>query len=126
MKKFSILLMVFFQLMFVNQLISQLSQEKLTSLHDYYSKALKDWNVPGMSIAIVSNDSVLFMDGFGYISVKSNQAVNDQTLFALASNTKAFTATALAMLVNQQKLNWDDKVITHLPWFSMYDPFVTK
>ncbi|MDP3462439.1 MAG: serine hydrolase [Bacteroidales bacterium] len=126
MKKPTIVLMVFLLFVSVNQIFSQLSEDKLTLLHEYYSKALKDWNVPGMSIAIVSNDSILFMEGYGFTSIKSNQAVDDQTLFALASNTKAFTATALAMLENQQKLNWDDKVISYLPWFRMYDPFVTS
>lgn len=108
------------------QVIGQIDQSKIGSLEQYYQKALIDWNVPGMAIAIVTNDSVLFSKGFGVSDIENRKSVDDNTLFALASNTKAFTATALAMLVDEGKIKWDDKVTNYLPWFKLYDPFVTE
>ncbi len=108
------------------QLIGQIDQSRIDSLEQYYQKALSDWNVPGMAVAIVTKDKVLFSKGFGIADIETREAVDDNTLFALASNTKAFTATALAMLVDEGKINWDDKVTRYLPWFKLYDPFVTE
>ncbi|MDP3442614.1 MAG: serine hydrolase domain-containing protein, partial [Ignavibacteria bacterium] len=102
------------------------AQTKLELLDSYYQEALKTWDVPGMAIAIVTKDSILFAKGFGVTDVTTRQAVDENTLFAVASNTKAFTATALSMLVEQGKISWDDKVISHLPYFALYDPYVTN
>lgn len=99
---------------------------KLNELDSYFTKALSDWNVPGMAIAIVTKDSVLLSKGYGVKDITSKEAVNANTLFAVASNTKAFTASAIALLVDQGKLKWDDKVTDHLPWFKLYDPYVTS
>ncbi|NOU46653.1 MAG: serine hydrolase [Bacteroidales bacterium] len=124
MKRLHLLLV--FSVLFGLQAMNQVNTEKLAELEKYYDTALSDWNVPGMAIAIVTKDSVLFAKGFGVIDVESKIPVDENTLFALASNTKAFTATALAMLVDQGKMNWDDKVTDYLPWFKMYDPYVTN
>ncbi len=105
---------------------TQTLTEKISILDSYYSAGLADWEVPGMAIAIVTKDSVLFSKGFGVTDVDSKNKVDENTLFALASNTKAFTATALAILVDQGKISWNDKVTDYLPWFKMYDPYVTN
>jgi CubicO group peptidase (beta-lactamase class C family) len=105
---------------------NQTLKKKISLLDSYYTAGLTDWNVPGMAVAIVSKDSVLFAKGFGVTDVVSKKPVDENTLFALASNTKAFTATALAILVDQGKINWYDKVTDYLPWFNMYDPYVTN
>ncbi|MBS4062321.1 MAG: serine hydrolase [Bacteroidetes bacterium] len=107
-------------------LSAQVHPAKLEFLDLYYQKAMENWNVPGMAIAIVSKDSVLFVKGFGVIDIYTKQAVDENTLFAVASNTKAITAAALAMLVDQGKISWNDKVVKHLPYFALYDPYVTQ
>jgi CubicO group peptidase (beta-lactamase class C family) len=100
-------------------------QKKLKNLDKYYEQALKDWEVPGMAIAIVKDDSVIFEKGYGVLDVNENQTVDEYSMFPIASNSKAFTATALGILVEKGQLNWNDKVRDHLPWFQMYDPYVT-
>lgn len=100
-------------------------QKNLKALDEYYAKALIDWEVPGMAIAIVKDDSVIFAKGFGVKEVGKPDKVDANTLFAIASNTKAFTAAALAILVDEGKVKWDDKVTKYIPWFQLYDPYVT-
>jgi CubicO group peptidase (beta-lactamase class C family) len=79
----------------------------------------------GVAVAVVRNGKVIHLKGYGVTSVESSERVDKNTLFAIASNTKAFTSVALAMLVDEGKLRWDDKVIDHIPEFRMYDPYVT-
>ncbi len=74
-----------------------------------------------MAVAITTKDGPLYARGFGVIDFTTNQAADQNTLFAVTSNTKAFTAAALAMLVEKKKLSWSDKVRLHLPWFALYD-----
>lgn len=87
--------------------------------------ALSSFEVPGISIAIVKNGKVVLAKGYGVRQLGQPKSVDEHTLFPIASNTKAFTATALALLVQEGKIKWDDPVIDHLPWFRMSDPFVT-
>ncbi|MEO8112846.1 MAG: serine hydrolase [Phenylobacterium sp.] len=82
--------------------------------------------VPGMAVAIVKDGKVLFAKGYGIREAGKPGKVDADTLFGIGSNTKAFTAAALAMLVDEGKLGWDDKVIDHLPGFRLYDPYVTR
>jgi len=102
-----------------------LAQADLKKLDAYYTKALADWDVPGMSIAIVKNGEIVFSKGYG-LKEKGKPGNPDQhTLYAIASNTKAFTSAAIAQLVDEGKLSWDDKVQKHLPYFGLYDPWVS-
>ena len=87
--------------------------------------ALKTFDVPGIAIAIVKDGKVVATQGFGVRQLGKPEPVTDKTLFEIASNSKAFTAAALAMLVDEGKLAWDDKVTQHLPSFQMADPYVT-
>src|SRR6185437_10057362 len=82
--------------------------------------------VPGMSIAIVENDKVTFAKGFGIRKLGSPETVDADTIFPTGSTGKAFTTADLAILVDEGKLGWDDKVIDRLPGFEMYDPWVTR
>ncbi|WP_372783208.1 serine hydrolase [Phenylobacterium sp.] len=82
--------------------------------------------VPGMSVAIVKDGKVLFAKGYGVREAGKPDKVDADTLFGIGSNTKAFTVAALAILVDEGKLNWDDKVIDRLPGFRLYDPYVTR
>lgn len=88
-------------------------------------RVMKEFNVPGIAIAVVKDGKVVAAQGFGVRKLGDPTPVDGQTLFEIASNSKAFTAAGLAMLVDQGKLAWDDPVIKHLPDFRMYDPYVT-
>src|SRR5262249_41530093 len=74
---------------------------------DYVNKALKDWEVPGVAIAIVKNDQVVFAKGYGVRKIGDPTPVNEKTLFAIGSSSKAFTAASMAMLVDEGKVKWD-------------------
>jgi CubicO group peptidase (beta-lactamase class C family) len=84
--------------------------------------ALKTWKVPGAAVAVVHRGKVIFLEGFGVRELNTRNKVTPDTVFALASCTKAFTTTALAMLVDEGKLKWDDPVRKHVPFFRLADP----
>lgn len=88
-------------------------------------RVMKEFDVPGIAIAVVKDGKVLAAQGFGVRKRGEPAPVDGKTIFEIASNSKAFTAAALAMLVDQGKLAWDDPVIKHLPDFRMYDAYVT-
>ena len=87
---------------------------------------MKASEVPGAAIAIVENGKVTLARGYGVRKLGSPEAVGADTLFQIGSTTKAVTAAALALLVEEGKIRWDDRVIDHLPGFRMYDPWVTR
>ncbi len=97
-----------------------------TNLDSYIKKAAKDWDIPGLAVALVKDGQVEYMKGFGVKELGKDESVDENTLFSVASNTKAFTAAAVGILVQEGKLSWDDPVIDHLPDFQMYDPEVTR
>src|SRR5581483_10923627 len=82
--------------------------------------------VPGMAVAIVKDGTVLFAKGYGVRAIGKPDKVDADTLFGIGSNTKAFTVAALAMLVDEGKLHWDDRVIDLMPQVQLYDPYVTR
>jgi CubicO group peptidase (beta-lactamase class C family) len=88
-------------------------------------RAMKLFDVPGIAIAVVKDGKVLATQGFGVRKLGAPDKVDAKTLFEVASNSKAFTAAALAMLVDEGKIAWDDPVTKHLPDFQMYDAYVT-
>jgi CubicO group peptidase (beta-lactamase class C family) len=88
-------------------------------------RTMKLFDVPGIAIAVVKDGQVVAAQGFGVRKLGAPDRVDGRTLFEIASNSKAFTATALAMLVDEGKLAWDDPVTKHLPDFQMYDAYVT-
>jgi CubicO group peptidase (beta-lactamase class C family) len=95
-------------------------------LDAYVARALKEFEVPGLAVAIVKDGKVTLAKGYGVRRIGEPAPVDEQTLFGIASNTKAFTAAALAILVDEGKISWDDPVTKHLPGFQMYDPYVTR
>ena len=110
-------------ILFPMQVKSQsLTNQQLDSLA---SEAIKTFDVPGMSIVIVKDGKAIFTKGYGVRSIITRQKVDENTLFGIASNSKAFTAAALGILVSQGKLKWDDKVTAYITEFKMYDPYVT-
>ena len=84
------------------------------------------FEVPGVTVAIVENGQPTLAKGWGVREIGTDKPVNADTIFATGSTGKAFTAAALAVLVDQGKIKWDDKVIDHMPYFRMYDPWVTR
>jgi len=92
----------------------------------YVAQSARDWRVPGMAIAVVRGDSVAFARGYGLRKVGAGDQVDAHTRFAIGSTTKAMTAAALAMLVDDGKLRLDDRVIDHIPEFQLADPWVTR
>lgn len=120
MKRILNILAVLFPLLSIGQ------QVNISRIDAYIDKARKEWDCPGVAVGIVFNDSVILSKGYGTISSESEQVVDGNTLFGIASNTKAFTAAGIAMMVDQKKLEWDSKVIDVLPYFRMYNDYVTQ
>jgi CubicO group peptidase (beta-lactamase class C family) len=98
---------------------------QLAHLDSDVERVMKLFDVPGIAIAVVKDGQVLAARGFGVRKLGAPDKVDGKTLFEVASNSKAFTAAALAMLVDEGKLAWDDPVTKHLPDFQMYDAYVT-
>lgn len=96
------------------------------ALDAYIEKGLKDWQLPGLSVAVVHNGRPVYVKGFGVRALGAVQKVDAQTMFGMMSTTKAMTALAAAMLVDDGKLAWDDPVTKYLPGFALSDPFVTR
>ena len=124
MKKLSVLFLLF--VVFPAFVLAQTLDEKLREIDAYAEQVMTDWKGPGMAIAIVKDDKVVFQKGYGVRELGKQDKVDENTLFAIASNTKAFTTASLAVLVDEGKLNWNDKVSKYLPDFQMYDPWVTS
>lgn len=95
------------------------------SLNLCIEKLIKDHEIPGLAVGVVYMDSVVFKNGYGVTSVQNGKPVTTQTTFPIMSCTKAFTATCLGILVDEGKLDWNDKVIEHLPNFKLSDPWIT-
>ena len=95
-------------------------------LDRFVHKAMQAWNVPGLALAVVQEDQIALARGYGVRNMHQPEAVDEHTLFAIGSNTKAFTATAMGLLVQQGKLGWDDPVTQFLPDFRLYDPHTTQ
>jgi CubicO group peptidase (beta-lactamase class C family) len=87
---------------------------------------LRAYGAPGAAVAIVENGRTTMARGFGVTDLSAPRPVNADTIFSTGSTGKAFTSAALAILVDQGRIGWDDKVIDHIPWFQMYDPWVTR
>ena len=94
-------------------------------LDAYVAASMKTFNVPGMAVAIVKDGKILVAKGYGVRKLGDSTPVDEFTLFGIGSNTKAFTTAALATLVDEGKLSWDDPVYQRLPGFVMYDPYVS-
>lgn len=101
------------------------AQPTAASLDAYFRDALEAWDIPGFSIGIVKDDSVFLAKGYGVLEKGRAAAVDAHSLFAIASNTKAFVSTALGILVQEGKLKWDDPVQKYLPVLRMQDDWVS-
>src|SRR5499433_4262782 len=125
MKKNLLCLLAFFLILLASaQGLAQ--TEPPPDLDAYVARALKEFDVPGLAVAVVKDGKVALVKGYGVRKLGEPAPVDEQTLFGIASNTKAFTAAALAILVDEGKISWDDPVTRHLPSFQLYDPYVTR
>jgi CubicO group peptidase (beta-lactamase class C family) len=97
----------------------------LKAFDAYVAHAAHEWRVPGMAISIVKDDSLVFAKGYGVIQIGKPAPATEHTRFAIGSTTKAMTTAALAMLVDEGKLHWDDRLIDLLPDFQLYDAYAT-
>lgn len=100
--------------------------DPLRGLDGYIEEAMKRWEIPGLAIGIVKDDHLVYAKGFGVREIGKPEKVTEKTMFAMASQSKAFTATSLGLLVAEGKLHWDDPASNSLPWFRMHDPYVTR
>ena len=126
MKKMSLQSFVLFSFFF---LLSQIHFGQGMNPHQIDSlveKTMKTFNVPGMAVAILKDGKVVHMKGYGTRSIDKGGKVDENTMFGVASNTKAMTTAALAKLIDQGKLEWDTKVTAVIPEFKLYDPYVTS
>src|ERR1700690_2162755 len=96
------------------------------SLDSYISNGIKQWNIPGLAIVIVKDGKIVVMKGYGVRDVKTNEPVDENTLFMIASNSKLFTATSLAQLEYDKKLSLDDKITKYFPDYRVYDSTTTQ
>lgn len=100
--------------------------QDLQKLDAFIAETQEAWPVPGLAVAIVKDGETVLAKGYGVRELGTPGPVDEHTLFAIASNTKAFTVAALAILVEEGKVSWDDPVTDHLPYFRLYDPYVSQ
>ena len=91
----------------------------------FINKTLVDWKVPGVGVAVVKDGKVILAEGYGFRDIQNKLAVTPRTIFAIGSSSKAFTATAVGILVDEGKLGWDKRVRDYLPTFQLQDEFAT-
>jgi len=94
-------------------------------LNTMIEKGMKDWQIPGLSTVVVKNGKVVFKKVYGIKDIESKELVDENTLFSMGSTTKALIAISLGILVDQNKINWQDKVVDHYPSFKLSDPYIT-
>ncbi len=124
MKKLLILFIAFSITSFAT--VAQKSTKvNLKKLDQYYAKMVKDWGLPSATIGIVKDGKLVFTGSYGVKEIGKTEKPDVNTNYAIASNSKAFTSLILGILVDEGKLKWDDKVIEYLPYFAVYDPWVS-
>lgn len=102
---------------------AQISEQELDNL---VNQTLEAFTVPGISVGIYKDGKVIYAKGHGVKAMKTQEAMNEETLVGVASNSKGFTCFAISMLIDEGKIRWDDKVRKYIPEFKLYDPWVTE
>jgi CubicO group peptidase (beta-lactamase class C family) len=95
-------------------------------LDEYITSGMEAWKIPGLSLVVVKDDGVVLAKGYGVLKAGEHEKVNEDTIFAIGSASKAFTAAAIGTLVDRDKIKWDDRVVDHWPEFKLSDPWVTN
>ncbi len=101
-------------------------QQDFSSLDHYIQTTMREWKVPGVAVGIVQGNAPVYLKGFGVRNVQTRQPITPDTLFDIGSCTKAFTSASIAMLSDEGKMNWDDKVDKSIPFFHLYDPLADE
>jgi len=99
---------------------------KLKIIDDFIQTSIEKWNAPGVAVAIVHDDSIIFAKGYGVRDIESKEPVNQHTIFQICSVTKTFTAVGIGMLIQDGLLDWDDPVVDHFPTFQMSDSYASR
>jgi CubicO group peptidase (beta-lactamase class C family) len=107
-------------------LLTAIAARGQANLDDVVKRTLQEFDVPGMAVGVIQDGNVRLLKGYGVRELGESAPVTGKTLFGIASNTKAFTAAALAILVDEKKIDWDQRVVDILPWFQMSDPYVSR
>ncbi|MCA9731466.1 MAG: serine hydrolase [Deferribacteres bacterium] len=103
-----------------------LNAQPSKDFNKYAKQVLNDWQTPGAAVAVVQGDKVVFAQGYGVRALGKPDKIDRNTLFAVASNTKAFTAALLGLLEHEGKIQWDDPICDYRPGFAMFDPYVSR
>jgi CubicO group peptidase (beta-lactamase class C family) len=106
--------------------LNNFAQITSSQIDEVVEKTIKTFDVPGIAVAVVKDGKIIHSKGYGVKSIITKEKVNENTLFGIASNSKAFTSASLAILVDEGKIKWDDKVTKYLPNFKMYNDYVTN
>lgn len=123
LRSFSVLMLCS---LLIQPLAAQKKDNPLKDFDKFVESTMKDWNVPGLGVAIVKDGEVVLAKGYGYADVENKRKADSKTLFAIGSSSKAFTAAAIMQLVDEKKIDLDEPVITYLPDFKLYDDYATN
>ena len=105
---------------------AQSLKEQTDTLDQFILEGINKWKPPGLAVTVVKDGEIVFKKAYGVTNINTLQSVDTNTLFGCMSTTKAFVAAGLAILVDDGKLDWDDKVIDYLPEFQLKDPYITR
>jgi CubicO group peptidase (beta-lactamase class C family) len=123
MNKIKVAIAIYFLMLYIPTNAQQKTNNK--KLDAMIVQGMKDWKIPGLATIVVKDGEVVFNKTYGVKNLETKEAVDGNTLFNMASTTKAVVAIAMGILVDDGKLNWDDKVIDHVPYFKLSDPYIT-
>ena len=102
------------------------ARARMADLADYIEQSMPDWDLPGLGVAVVYQDDVIFAEGFGVKELGRDNRVDAETLFQIGSVSKSFAAGSIGALVDDGLVDWDDPIVKHLPWFRVKDPWITR
>ncbi len=106
--------------------VPAVADERLEGIDEYINNSLEDWRLPGIAVAVVENGKVLLARGYGVKELGKDARNDADTLFQIGSTSKAFAAASIAVLVDDGKLTWDDRIVDHLPWFNVENPEILE
>lgn len=121
-----LVLLMFFVVCFNTVSAEEAVPEELKGLDQYVDQLMKEWKAPGVAVGIVKDNKLIYKKGFGYTGLDKKHKVTPETIFAIGSNTKSFTGTALGILADEGKLDWDKPVKEYMPEFGLSDEYASN
>jgi len=126
-KPYRTLFCTFFLFILFSAVVPAMADENpLEGLDSYIKKGMSDWELPGLAVAVIKGDEIILMKGYGTREIGKELPVDENTIFAIGSTSKAFTSLSVGLLVQDERISWDDPVIDHINSFQLYDPWVTR